>query len=590
MNAGNYRFKLTWSSLWHLLWLGATRFIFVPSITILRLVLLLDVSKWQGAINFVTMFAAGGKGVVIKCGQGSAKDLKFDENWLKAKQAGIPRGTYWFYDSRVDPKTQAANWWNWVKADKGELIHFLDLEESYGGTWKGWQNWKICLQEFMRLSGLPASKIGIYTGYYYWIANSPNSLTDLNWFAQFALWLAWYTTNPANVSIPKPWTSLLFWQFGTPVEGEKFGTESLEIDQSYFNGDEQQFNERFGLSGDVILPPVAVEPPARPVIIPEPRLWSAEVLPLLKMIVRTYPLKAEDTSTSYYVYGGELFNGKLWSGNDYVWMRIEASSRAYLIGKWVAVRRTDGLEKFIKLASTVDVPASPPVSTLPVPADVYRVRKWGDPIMVSEAGLSVRLIGTSNFQAVGLYNTANNQMGGVSNFLRIPMADVARLRALQVEDNFKDKKPEPGAWLQQKMNWLIKNRGTIYFYYHHSSSVFPSDYVEWGTIALGNNLVTVEAVETLTVSTPDNKRRTRKMARLAGFRKTDWGRPLKELLAAGLVHRCYCAYLDDDAIGDSPKGIVYSPFWSPKDWMFIGPAQKQPSAFYVPMDWVVKEV
>ena len=352
MNAGNIRFKLTRSSLWHL-WQGATQFVFAQGITILRLVLLLDVSKWQGVINFVQMFIAGGKGVFIKCAQGSTPDPKFVENWAKARQAKIPRGTYFFYDSRVDPKSQAAKWWDLIKGDKGELMHFLDLEENYGGNWKGWRNWKICLQEFMRLSALPASKIGIYTGYYYWIANSPTSLADLNWFAQFALWLAWYTLVAENVKIPKPWTTLLFWQFGTPVEGEKFGVESLEIDESYFNGDEQTYKRRFGLielsEPPDEEPPVVVEPPVRPEIMPESKIWNAEILPIRTMTVRTYPIVADDTRTEDYLYSGEKFTGRLWSGNDYVWIRIATSARPQLLGRWVAVRSTDGLERFIKL-------------------------------------------------------------------------------------------------------------------------------------------------------------------------------------------------------------------------------------------------
>jgi hypothetical protein len=249
MNAGNFHFKLTWSSLWHLL-RGATRFSLAQGIAVLRIVLLLDVSKWQGTINFVTMVLAGAMGVIIKCGQGAAQDLRFEENWRKAKLAGMPRGSYWFYDSRVDPKQQAANWWNWIKTDPGELIHFADYEEAYGGTWSGWRSFKIFLEEFMRLSGLPPWKIGIYTGYYYWIANSPIMSADLNWFSQFPLWLAWYTDDPTQVLIPKPWTSLLLWQFGTPVEGEKYGAESLEIDENWFTGDEQTYRNYFKLDGE----------------------------------------------------------------------------------------------------------------------------------------------------------------------------------------------------------------------------------------------------------------------------------------------------------------------------------------------------
>lgn len=251
MGASRVKFKLTYSSLWHLA-KGGTRLIFRPSIVIPRLILWLDVSKWQGFINFLVMKRAGPHGLIMKCGQGSAKDPQFDRNRVESKKAGIPRGTYWFYDSRIPPKLQASYWWEWIKEDTWELMHFADYEEAYGGSWGGWQNFKIFLQEFQRLSGLPSSKIGIYTAYYYWIAHSPTNTADLNWFAQFTLWLAWYTANPANVLIPRPWSILVLiaWQFGTPVEGEKYGTESLEIDESNVNTENEETYEKLFRLGD----------------------------------------------------------------------------------------------------------------------------------------------------------------------------------------------------------------------------------------------------------------------------------------------------------------------------------------------------
>lgn len=580
MRAGDVRFKLTWSSLWHL-WLGGTRLVIDKTITILRVVLLLDVSKWQGVIDFVKMKAAGMHGVIIKCGQ-ILKDPQFDNSWLRAKQAGIPRGTYWFFDSRQHPLKQAADWWNWIKADKGELMHFADYEENYAGTYKGWKNFKIFLQEFQRLSSLPSSKIGIYTGYYYWIANSPTTLVELNWFAQFPLWLAWYTSNPANVLIPKPWTALILWQYGTPANGEKYGAESIEIDENNFNGDALAYKTRFALpDGSVILPPIVVVPPDppvplpdRPVIIPYAGLWIATVRPFNNMIVRTYPLVTHETRTPgpEYVRGGEIFEGKLWTGNNFVWMQIETSTRATLIGKWVAVRSIDGTSKFITLRA---------LSRGATPVSLYHVRKWGDPVMVKEADLSVDIVGTSNFQAVGLYNKETG-WGGVSNFLAIPRADITRLMALQVEDDYEDKQP---VWRSQKMNWLCKTKGTIYFTGNDMPGWNTASQIKWGTIALGGNLVAVAGVEDMLIKTSgETEKRWRKMARLAGFRKTDWGKPLAELLATGLVHRCYCAYSGND-FGDSPKGIIYSPFWSPLDWDFAGNAK--PQAFYLPVDWLV---
>lgn len=213
--------------------------------------------------------------------------------------------------------------------------------------------------------------------------------------------------------------------------------------------------------------------------------------------------------------------------------------------------------------------------------EMYRIRRWDDPVM----GRSVADIGVSNFQAVGLWNKANNTLGGVTNFLIVPHADIQYLAGLQVEDEYLDKQPD---WRKQKMNWLCKEKGTIYFWSASTGDWRSLAYIEWGTIGLGGNLVQVEAIETLQVKLIDGVKRYIPMARLKGFHMTDMGRPLGDLLAEGLVHRCTCAYLPNNKYGDSPKGVVYSPFWSPQDWIFIGPGQIQPNAFYLPMEWLTR--
>ncbi len=209
---------------------------------------------------------------------------------------------------------------------------------------------------------------------------------------------------------------------------------------------------------------------------------------------------------------------------------------------------------------------------------LYRVRRWGDPLLGKTTD-DLNLPNTeSNFQAVGLYNKLTG-FGGVTNYLWIPRGDIDRLAAMQLEDEYIAKVDD---WRDQKMRWLCKPRGTIYMYKDLPGEWPGVPRIEWGTIALGYNLVTVEAVEILLV-TLNGVRQKRAMARLAGFRKTDWQRPLDELLAHGLVHRCFCAYRGND-IGDSPKGIIYSPFFSPLDWDFAG--NDQPTAFYLPFDWL----
>jgi hypothetical protein len=190
------------------------------------------------------------RGIFIKSSQADYQDPQFVNNWNGAKSVGLPRGPYHFYDSRREPKLQANVFWNRWKGDHPELMPVIDYEESYGGAWKGVANLKIFLEELMRLSGLPKDRMIVYTGYYYWLANSTTNTTLLNWFGDFNLWLAWYTTNPAFVKIPAPWkeSKLLLWQWGTPVWGEELGAGSKEIDANWFIGTEEDYQRIFGLS------------------------------------------------------------------------------------------------------------------------------------------------------------------------------------------------------------------------------------------------------------------------------------------------------------------------------------------------------
>jgi hypothetical protein len=189
-----------------------------------------DLSKWDGVVNFITLTRYV-QGVIIKVGQGIGLDPRFKEYWDLAKSASLKRGSYWFYDSRVDPKTQALTWWNAIKDDVGELVHFADYEETYLGAYRGIDNFRIFVEEFLRLSKLPDDRFGVYTGYYYWFDNGSN---DPFW-ARFWLWLAWYGDR-LDVISPKPWTQerLWGWQYTDHADGHLFGSSAAELDLSYY--------------------------------------------------------------------------------------------------------------------------------------------------------------------------------------------------------------------------------------------------------------------------------------------------------------------------------------------------------------------
>ena len=186
--------------------------------------------------------------VIIRAGQNLWVDSAFQKNWQAAKATSLSRGTYWFYDSRADPRQQADLWASLVKDDMGELPLFADFEEAYKGDFTGWQNWKIFLERLRSQVG--QKEIGIYTAYYYWQDNAPNAISqaaELDYFHQYPLWIANYGVSTPLV--PKPWNAdeWLFWQFTAMGDGIQYGVESAEIDLNYFNGDAQAFADRFNV-------------------------------------------------------------------------------------------------------------------------------------------------------------------------------------------------------------------------------------------------------------------------------------------------------------------------------------------------------
>lgn len=214
--------------------------------------ILSDTSRWQLEIDYVKMVAYGIKGTILKAGQAAYVDPYFKQNYAKAQAAGLKRGTYWYYDSRVHPKLQAETWANLLKeCGYGELPHFADYEENYEGSYAGIQWFALFLEEFQRLTRLPMDRLGIYTGYPYWTANGS---TD-PMFAGFWLWLAWYGPM-ANVIIPKPWTPerLWGWQYTSSGDGTAAGVSSKEIDLSYFVKGLAAYEQMYGDVAEI--PPI----------------------------------------------------------------------------------------------------------------------------------------------------------------------------------------------------------------------------------------------------------------------------------------------------------------------------------------------
>lgn len=230
-----------------------------PRIIVEDDVILNDVSFYQGAINFSQMNDAGSQGTVIRAGQNRWPDNKFEANYANA-QGVIPRGSYFFYDSRVPPKEQAQLWASMLDNDYGELDHCADYEERYGGEYGGWVNLYIFMERFQELTNLPDERVPIYTGYYYWLSSGKapiGNAESMAWFKKHRLWLAWYVDDPAYVKIPQPWDAetLIRWQDSAHGNGPFYGVESGNIDMNKHVHGQDHYNEFYGLGTTSPQPP-----------------------------------------------------------------------------------------------------------------------------------------------------------------------------------------------------------------------------------------------------------------------------------------------------------------------------------------------
>ncbi len=197
-----------------------------------------DISHWQGYPDFKKMKKAGASFVYIKASQNMWEDKSFQHNWEGAKEAGLLRGAYHFYDMRAGsekPKRQAEYFANLLMKDPGELLPVMDFEcPGVAGypDYPGHEQSDRIVREF-------ADKIyrtlGVLPMLYTNLAGimNLNPLTDL--VKKMELWIAWYNLQS---HYPKygVWPDWRIWQYKSTGDGLAFGVESKGVDMNAFNG------------------------------------------------------------------------------------------------------------------------------------------------------------------------------------------------------------------------------------------------------------------------------------------------------------------------------------------------------------------
>lgn len=97
----------------------------------------IDVSAWQGDIDFAKVKAAGIDFVIIKAGgsdDGFYTDSKFEQNYKNAKAAGLHVGAYYYpgryFVSEQDGIADAERFYQIIKGKQFDMPLYVDIEEQ----------------------------------------------------------------------------------------------------------------------------------------------------------------------------------------------------------------------------------------------------------------------------------------------------------------------------------------------------------------------------------------------------------------------------------------------------------------------------
>ena len=191
--------------------------------------LIVDVSKWQGIMDWPKCEAAGAKGAYIKATDGLAVDPRFAANWAGAEL--MPRGAYHFYRPELSASGQVKTFLQILDGDWGEMPPALDVERVNATVAVLRAGIRLWLQEIEKATGL---RPRIYTRASLW----DPALGNWSVARQHELWVADYR-GYITPDIPLPWHEWTMYQFSADKNGRghEFGAQSSDIDLSWLRAE-----------------------------------------------------------------------------------------------------------------------------------------------------------------------------------------------------------------------------------------------------------------------------------------------------------------------------------------------------------------
>ena len=124
-----------------------------------------DISTWQGGnVDFNKVKASGINYVILRAGFGSTEDNQFENNYKKARAAGMKIGVYWFsYSMSVSGGiTEANTCLKFLKSKKLDLPVYYDLEYDPALKKLGAANYRKMAYNFCNTIKKAGFKPGVY--------------------------------------------------------------------------------------------------------------------------------------------------------------------------------------------------------------------------------------------------------------------------------------------------------------------------------------------------------------------------------------------------------------------------------------------
>lgn len=189
----------------------------------------IDISHWQGIVDFSKLRSSGVNFAILKAGGSDAakpyKDKKFDSYYKEAKANNIPVGCYYFvgkdcitFEKGVE---YAEHFLTLIKGKKFEYPVYLDLEAPD-------KKYKSGITDACLGFCAVMESIGYYVGIYGSDVSGFKERMDLSRLTRYDIWVARYGVNPRVVK------SYGMWQYSS--KGKVNGIiGNVDLDFAYKN-------------------------------------------------------------------------------------------------------------------------------------------------------------------------------------------------------------------------------------------------------------------------------------------------------------------------------------------------------------------